>query len=448
MFDTASVQFFLPGVNAGNANAYQFRVTTYPGNKVLVPWKTIHSFTSPTQMRQSGLPQMAYLGGYCTALGTMLIMDVKHVKSDRIIATALVAREVIRPEIISIYTSETLDAFLQHLQAPWMPDKQAASNFRTGFTMPSSNTNLVFAMQDGEFNRKQIQYKLSRNGQLYTNWRDNDYDNSFIWLKNFRPGDYVISIRYTAQPQHVTEYSFHITPLWYETVYFRVLTGFLAIILAGLLVLAAWQRRKIEQGEMNRSRLSLELKSIYAQLNPHFVFNALSSIQGLINKEDIRGANTYLTDFAQLTRDSLVHSQKDEVALCEEIRTLDTYLKLEKLRFGFHYQVRVAPDVDIYDTEIPALLLQPLVENAVKHGVAALRDKGMIELSIIRSGFAMIVILTDNGKGMFQENPAGGLGLKLTRDRIRLLNQLHPRPAHFPAYRQCTSGWCASFAHF
>jgi two-component sensor histidine kinase len=426
VFDTARAQFFLQGVDPVNADAYQFRVTEYPSDKVLVGWKSIHSFTDSAQIRDSGFPQMAYLGGYRTELGSMIIIDVRKVNSDRLIATAMVAWEAIKPEIMSIYTSETLDEFFQQLQAPWLPDKQSASNFPLGFTMPSSNTNLVFALQDGVFNKKQIQYKLIRNGQLHTDWRDNAYDNSFIWLKDSPPGDYTIKVRYSAQPQHMIEYPFQVKPAWYETTFFRISVGVLSLLFVSSLVAIVWQRRKINQGQMDKSRLQLELKAIYAQLNPHFVFNALSSIQALVNKQDIRGANAYLSDFARLTRDSLVHSQKNEISLHEEIQTLDTYLKLEKLRFGFNYHIEVAPSVNTYETDIPALLLQPLVENAVKHGVASLGEKGLIRLSMNRTGSAMIINLTDNGSGMFEGKPQTGLGLKLTKDRISLLNQIHP----------------------
>ncbi|MCF0062666.1 histidine kinase [Dyadobacter sp. LJ419] len=426
VFDTAHAQFFLQGVVPENAFAYQFRVTKYPGNSVVVPWKAIGSFTDAAQIRDSGLPQMAYLGAYRTTLGSMLIVDVKEAKRDTIIATAMVAWESIKPQIMSIYTSETLHAFFRQLQAPWLPDKQSAGNFPTGLTVTSHNTNLVFALQDGVFDKKQIQYKLVRNGKLYRDWQDNDYDNSFIWLKDTQPGNYEIKIRFSAQPQNVTAFLFEIEPVWYETVYFHIFAAALSLALLGLLVLSIRQRRKIRQGQIDKSRVQLELKSVYAQFNPHFIFNALSSIQALINKQDIRAANAYLTDFAQLTRDSLVYSQRNEISLHEEIQTLDTYLRLEKLRFGFDYHINIAPDVDAYETNIPALLTQPLVENAVKHGVASMGQKGLIQLSISRSGLAMIAKLTDNGKGMDKGNSITGLGLRLTRDRIGLLNQIRP----------------------
>lgn len=357
----------------------------------------------------------------------MLIIDVRKVNDDHILATAMVAWETIKPEIVSIYTSETLHKFFQQLQAPWLPDKQSVGNFPSGFTVPPHNSNLIFALQNGVFTKEQIQYELYRNGKIHTAWRNNDYDNSFIWLKDCPPGNYIIKIRYSVQPQNITEHSFQVKPVWYETVLFRILVCLLLLTLVGLLVLSVRQRRKLHQEKLGKSRLQLELRAIYSQLNPHFVFNALSSIQALINKQDIRGANTYLSDFAQLTRDSLVHSQKSKISLHEEIQTLDTYLKLEKLRFGFDYQISIAPELNEYEIDIPTLLMQPLIENAVKHGVALLGEKGSVKLSLNPSGPAIIARLTDNGKGIGADQSVTGLGLKLTKDRINLLNQIDPK---------------------
>ncbi|MCE6991968.1 sensor histidine kinase [Dyadobacter sp. CY323] len=424
-FDTAQAHFFLHGVNERNAREYQFHVTEYPGNRIVVPWGEIHAFTDSTVIQQSGMPLMAYLGGYRTKLGYTLIMDVRKADSKRIVATSMVGWEPVKPVITSIYTSATLDAFFRNLQSTWMPDKQSTGSFSSDFTVPSSNTNLVFKLEDGQFDKKQIQYELIRNERVYTAWRNNDYDNSFVWIKDCPPGDYVIKIRYSAQPHHVTEYRFNVEPLWYQTSLFRISAGILVAMLLGLSLLLIRQRRKARQEQIDKTRIQLELQVVYAQLNPHFIFNALSSIQALINKQDIQGANNYLSDFARLTRNSLLHSQKNEIALQEEIQTLDTYLRLEKLRFGFEYTIAVDPEMNIFETAIPALLLQPLVENAVKHGVGSLGEMGRIGLEFSRSGDAMVVILTDNGKGFGEQKPSQGLGLKLTRDRIALLNQLH-----------------------
>ncbi|RAK02885.1 histidine kinase [Larkinella arboricola] len=438
-FDTACAHFFLHGVGPQNAHLYQFRVMEYPSKRIQVPWHGITRFTDSTLIHSSGLPKMAYLGGYKTSLGKMLIIDVRRVDVNQIVATSLIAWESIKPEITSIYTSETMDKFLQRLQSPWMPYDQSVGHFSPVLTVPATNTNLIFSLQNGTFTKKQIQYELIRNGRVYTPWRYNAYDNSFVWIKDYPPGSYTMRIRYSVQPQHIAQYRFEVAPLWYQTNWFRLLAGMLVAGLVGLLFLLIRQRLKTQQEQFNKTKLQLELKAIYAQLNPHFVFNALSSIQGLINKQDIKGANSYLSDFARLMRQSLQQSQKDEIALYEEIQTLDRYLKLEQLRFGFGYTIQVDSTINVYETSVPILLLQPLVENAVKHGVALLGEKGSINLAINQSNNSMIVSVTDNGNGFKEDKATSGLGLKLTRDRINLLNKFHSESQITLAIRNAVS---------
>ncbi|GAB3891794.1 hypothetical protein GCM10028803_03970 [Larkinella knui] len=428
-FDTARAQFFLHGVGPQNAPLYQFRVTEYPGNRVLVPWRGINRFTDSTLIHDSGFPKMAYLGGYRTRLGSMLIMDVRKLEGNQIMATSLIAWESIKPVVTNVYTSDNIDEFLQRLQSPWLPFNQPAGRQSPVLTVSSTNTNLIFLLGSNAFSRNQLQYEVIRNGSVYTPWRNNDYDNSFVWIKEYPPGRYVLKMRFSVQPAHVTEFRFEIEPVWYQTNLFRILVGiFVAALLgAGLfLILLVQQRRKTWQEQAHKTKLQLELKAIYAQLNPHFVFNALSSIQSLVNKQDLKGANNYLSDFARLMRESLNHSHKDEIALQQEIQTLDTYLKLEQLRFNFQYKISVDSTVNGSETSVPALLLQPLVENAVKHGVAVLQENGYITVHVNQSDHTMIITITDNGNGYTERKSSAGLGLRLVRDRIKLLNELKP----------------------
>jgi two-component system LytT family sensor kinase len=122
-------------------------------------------------------------------------------------------------------------------------------------------------------------------------------------------------------------------------------------------------------------------------------------------------------------RDSLKASDKEFVSISTEIKILENYLKLEKLRFGFNYEIETSPSIDINAVEIPSLFLQPLVENAVKHGISALQEKGRLNVTFKREADDLIIIVKDNGKGFKEESGTSGFGLKLTRERINLLNQ-------------------------
>jgi hypothetical protein len=242
-------------------------------------------------------------------------------------------------------------------------------------------------------------------------------------LSDFKPGaDYTLLIRYKSAPANIQAYTFHTLPKWYQTTKYRyTLAGLIALVLFALLFL--FYRIRLKKEKNKNASLSYGLKSIRSQLNPHFVFNALSSIQGLINKNDIPGANHYLTEFSNLLRESLRNNDKELVPLDTELKILETYLKLEQLRFQFHYEIDIDNRIDKNAVEIPALLLQPIIENAIKHGVSSLNEKGEVKIRFSNKGNDLMVSVADNGKGFTNNTPATGFGLKLTKDRIHLLNQ-------------------------
>jgi len=186
--------------------------------------------------------------------------------------------------------------------------------------------------------------------------------------------------------------------------------------------------RKLKQSVQEKESVKLKLRSIRSQLNPHFMFNALTSIQGLMNKNDIAAANHYLTLFANLTRTVLNTTDQDLISLEDELKIQEDYLQMEQLRFGFQYQVTVGEEINIANTEIPAMLLQPFVENAVKHGVAPLQQNGSIKVQVSKQGNSLYLSVTDNGKGFDKEvtQQKGSLGLKLSDERIALFNLVNP----------------------
>lgn len=170
-------------------------------------------------------------------------------------------------------------------------------------------------------------------------------------------------------------------------------------------------------------KANLELQAIQSQLNPHFVFNALGSLQGLINKHDIDRANTYLSGFSKLMRNTLHHSGTEMVPLTTEIANMENYIKLEQLRFDFNYQIRIDPQIANLQVEVPTLLIQPVVENAVKHGISRLGTNGILTLDFATTKSDIIITVQDNGSGYDQSVGTGGKGLTLTRERIKLLNK-------------------------
>jgi len=200
------------------------------------------------------------------------------------------------------------------------------------------------------------------------------------------------------------------------------------MVCAGFFMMRSRSRIKMKQVQQQKQAVTLQIKNIQAQLNPHFMFNAINSIQNLIQKNDLIGTNHYLSKFASVTRATLENAEKEMNPLSEELQLLDDYLQMEQLRFGFHYQIENKISVHADLIEIPTMLLQPIVENAVKHGIAILGNTGMISIIIDQLGQTMRIYIEDNGAGFDYtvENNGSGYGLRLSKERLNLLNKLYP----------------------
>jgi two-component sensor histidine kinase len=309
--------------------------------------------------------------------------------------------------------TESIDSFYRYW--PASGDRM----LRNDHYYPHSKLALFFRKPSPDYPDESLEYSLLTGPIKDTVWKST---NHILFLPELSAGRrYSLLVRYKTNPGFVQRYSFYTDPYWYQTGWAKILFGSLAAIILLLTVLFIYMTR-LKNIRKKRQQLSLEIKSIRSQLNPHFVFNALASIQGLINKNDIAGANHYLTEFSNLLRESLQSTNKEMTPLFSEITLLDTYLKLEQLRFHFQYSITIDDSIDQNAVEIPSLLLQPLVENAVKHGVASLQEKGIIAIRFTEVNNHLEISLTDNGSGFNGKQSQNGLGLKLTQDRIHLLN--------------------------
>ncbi len=253
-----------------------------------------------------------------------------------------------------------------------------------------------------------------------TSWHKSDHR---ILLTRLQHGeDYILQVRYIMHPTYIQEYTFSVEPLWYQTAKFKmyILLGCICIVF--ILILRNY-RERAKAARRKKDQLALELKAIRAQLNPHFVFNALGSIQGLINKNDIVNANSYLVAFSSLLRESMANNDREMIPLGNELKLLETYIKLEQLRFHFQYEIIVDDALDKNAVEIPSLLLQPLIENAIKHGIAGLNENGFIKITFTAIGNILGITIQDNGIGFQLNTERKGFGLELTKKRIELLNK-------------------------
>ena len=184
--------------------------------------------------------------------------------------------------------------------------------------------------------------------------------------------------------------------------------------------------RNLKQREsVKRQIKELEIKAIRSQMNPHFLFNALNSIQSLINNQRYKEANIYLEKFSVLMRRVLNNSEKTFVTLSDELEAVTLYCELERLRFDFVFTIDIDEKVNTSLLEIPGMIIQPLVENALVHGLAQKGAEGLLNISISLDHPYLKITVKDNGRGLKKKaeaETANSFGLKLVRERLDLLN--------------------------
>ena len=179
----------------------------------------------------------------------------------------------------------------------------------------------------------------------------------------------------------------------------------------------------------------LALKSLRSQMNPHFIFNALNSVNQFVSRNDERAANKFLSEFSRLMRLVLEYSQEDFISLQKEEEIVSLYLKLEHYRFRdkFDYEILIDQNINKENVQVPPMLIQPYIENAVWHGLRYRESKGFLSVSINAKENEIVVEITDNGIGrrrsaeLKTENQKRhqSTGLKNIRERLGILNDVY-----------------------
>jgi ligand-binding sensor domain-containing protein/two-component sensor histidine kinase len=267
-----------------------------------------------------------------------------------------------------------------------------------------------------------------------------------IVYSNLKSGDYTFKVRAKNEDGYVSKEPLIVkiqieTPFWLST-WFIILVSISGILLLWL----AWnqQTKRIqkkallaqEKVELSKNLIELEQKALRLQMNPHFIFNALNSIQGLIGTENETQARYYLAKFARLMRQILDNSKHQKVTLETEIATLENYLLIEQFcnANSFEYEIEKNIKTELNFIEIPPMLIQPFVENAIKHGFKNRenqREKAKISITFHEKEHELICSICDNGvgRGKAKENTSDfdktheSMGVNVTEERLNLLEE-------------------------
>ena len=292
------------------------------------------------------------------------------------------------------------------------------------------NIQMQFAGIELSGHFKNLQYSLDENGK----WTDLDENTLTVQLNS---GTHTVQVRAVDVNGNISDKILKIgfdiaTPFWNAIWFWAAIAIILQSIVIYLINLRQKKRKeaKLAKKIAGVQIASLEQLAFTSLMNPHFMFNALNSIQHYINVQDRQNANRYLSDFASLIRKNFEAAQQSFIPLEQEIENLKIYLRLEQMRFNerFSYQIKIEKNLDTEDWMIPTMILQPLLENALLHGIfpSALEGELLIELKLEDSN--LVIIITDNGIGV--ENSMAlkeisehkSRGMELIKKRIAALS--------------------------
>lgn len=211
-------------------------------------------------------------------------------------------------------------------------------------------------------------------------------------------------------------------PLLVKTWHFNLLLYWVMVAVACAFdYYRKYRDRELRTAELENRLAQARLQALQMQLNPHFLFNSLHSISALMHR-DVEAADRMVSRLGDLLRAALDSGDTQEVSLQQELEFLKKYLELEQIRFGNRLAVKIEASPEALEARVPNLIMQPLVENAIRHGIEPHARPGRIELHAARQGAALVLEVCDNGDGLPEKSPPpDGVGLSNTRARLKAL---------------------------
>lgn len=222
------------------------------------------------------------------------------------------------------------------------------------------------------------------------------------------------------------------SPSWLKQDYTEPKTNTISLLFTNFLIMGLWwliyfvwhyidrsRNTQVDKLKLESTVKELELKTIKSQLNPHFIFNALNSIRALVDENPQR-ARTAITELSNILRSSMQVEKAETVSLENELNIVKDYLALENIRFEERLKVRYDIDPETLELPVPPMMLQTLVENAIKHGISRAVSGGVVQIGS-RVKHTIHEITIENTGQLLEQQPGGGFGLQSTRQRLSLL---------------------------
>ncbi|MEO9796731.1 MAG: histidine kinase [Crocinitomicaceae bacterium] len=279
----------------------------------------------------------------------------------------------------------------------WEINDQAQNFSENSLTYKENKVSFFFTSKSLQ-NKDETNYHFKLSG-IDEVWQTHVFEDNVVTYKTIPPGEY--AFEYYASIGEIDgeqkTFKFEISKPFWQTVWFFVVCALLFLVVT--YVVYRFQVNRITKvNKIKREMIESKLTAIQSQMNPHFIFNSLNSIQDLVLQQDGEKAYSYLSKFAFLVRKVLHYSEQDFIRLEDEVEMLKVYLDLEKLRFDddFIFEIKVDTAEEV---EIPPLIIQPFVENAIKHGLLHRPGEKRLTINFTLNGSVIICTIEDNGIG-------------------------------------------------
>ncbi len=353
------------------------------------------------------------------AIGDTVLLEFKKRYSTNIIQQLAVHRIAMLPKLLFYRSKQYKDSLDTKIAASlsnrFKRLKQAFDSLRGATIVVAAGHELQCLFKPVSVNKDScLQYRLRCSGHNPNAWVRTGH---LVSIPNLTPNQhYLLDIRYAGSNEQTT-YTIQVMPYWYQTA--QALLLFFIVLALLLWLFYRYQQHRQRQA---RKQLLEQLNQLQVKLNPHFVYNALGSIEGLAHQQEPAKLNHYLSAFSGILRSSLLNSQNLLIPLRQDMDLLVKYMVLEQLRYGFQYRLIIDENLKVDEIEFPPMLLQPMVENAIKHGVASLQGAGFIQIQYSKKDRHLLIEISDNGTGS-SNNSGTGLGKQLTLERIDRLSR-------------------------
>ncbi|MCP4437581.1 MAG: hypothetical protein GY810_01395 [Aureispira sp.] len=309
------------------------------------------------------------------------------------------------------------------------------------YQLQQTENNLNIHLQHLNFEKipDQLMYRLVHNQDLSSNWQV--ASSKILQYRSLAAGEwtfyYTTNLQLQTEHPNIKKVVFHIAQPLTQTLWFWLLLGGLSLLSITSISFFLYKRQQKQLG-IKKRLVELELNLLRAQMNPHFIYNAMNSILGYIMRKDPLTTANYFSRFSMLMRNIMENTKHPFIELTKEIEALEIYLELEQLRLGkkHHCQLNISHELKYSSFKIPPMLIQPFIENAIIHGITPLKEGGIIDINIsILNDSNLQVSITDNGIGRTASkklkmqrqarNRKNSMGIHNSRDRINIINETY-----------------------